>query len=216
MEFLTEKLKQHLTQNERATYEILEEAYNTDELTEESKKVLENLNRTAQKRAGILEAVDYDPTAETFEISDLLNVFEEGYLNGKYTCIQETLEEYKHKLNSNTVKAFKEFLKCTTEYMALDEVKKLFSEITEDLPCFLGESEDIYVKELAEKARHIHTEDKNVFLKAFFRKELQNAPKDTKNFLEILYQAIEQFENGQEVNISLSVTSCPFSNCSIA
>ena len=57
MEFLTEELKQHLTQNEKATYEILEEAYNTDELTEEGKKVLENLNRTAQKRAGIILAL---------------------------------------------------------------------------------------------------------------------------------------------------------------
>ena len=199
MEFLTEELKQHLTQNERATYEILEEAYNTDELTEESKKVLENLNRTAQERAGIIKAVDSDVTAETFEISDLLNVFEEGYLNGKYTCIQETLEEYKHKLNSNTVKVFKEFLKCTTEYMALDEVQKLFSEITEDLPDFFGKSEDIYVKELAEKARHIHTEDKNVLMKAFFLKELHNAPKDTENLMERMYQAIEQFENRQEV-----------------
>ena len=53
MNFLTEELKKHLTQNEKATYEILEEAYNTDELNEESKKVLENLNKVAQERAGI-------------------------------------------------------------------------------------------------------------------------------------------------------------------
>ena len=95
MELLTEKQKQLLSQNQRASYEILEESYRLGELTEEGKAIMENLyKQVMNKQEKSNSDEDDNDDDENISLTDnLLNTYVKRYVAGDCLYVQEVLAE---------------------------------------------------------------------------------------------------------------------------
>ena len=191
MELLTEKQKQLLNQNQRASYEILEESYRLGELTEEGKAIMENLYKQGMNKQEDLKS-EFENENKNVESStnDLLNEYFNRYVAGECQYVQEVLADSAMKPDSK--------LKITK---LLDEI----SEMSEQIKELIGESpefcqtEDKYIDELYQHISNLQSKGKTVLAKAFYAKASLYVPKSKDNLKERFLEAFEQFEKGKEI-----------------
>ena len=191
MELLTEKQKQLLNQNQRASYEILEESYRLGELTEEGKAIMENLYKQGMNKQEDLKS-EFENENKNVESStnDLLNEYFNRYVAGECQYVQEVLADSAMKPDSK--------LKITK---LLDEI----SEMSEQIKELIGESpefcqtEDKYIDELNQHISNLQSKGKTVLAKAFYAKASLYVPKSKDNLKERFLEAFEQFEKGKEI-----------------
>ena len=191
MELLTEKQKQLLNQNQRASYEILEESYRLGELTEEGKAIMENLYKQGMNKQEDLKS-EFENENKNVEAStnDLLNEYFNRYVAGECQYVQEVLADSAMKPDSK--------LKITK---LLDEI----SEMSEQIKELIGESpefcqtEDKYIDELNQHISNLQSKGKTVLAKAFYAKASLYVPKSKDNLKERFLEAFEQFEKGKEI-----------------
>ena len=191
MELLTEKQKQLLNQNQRASYEILEESYRLGELTEEGKAIMENLYKQGMNKQEDLKS-EFENENKNVEPStnDLLNEYVDRYVAGECQYVQEVLADSAMKSDSK--------LKITK---LLDEI----SEMSEQIKELIGESpefcqtEDKYIDELNQHISNLQSKGKTVLAKAFYAKASLYVPKSKDNLKERFLEAFEQFEKGKEI-----------------
>ena len=191
MKLLTEKQKQLLSQNQRASYEILEESYRLGELTEEGKTIMENLYKQGMNKQEDLKS-EFENENKNVEpsASDLLNEYVDRYVAGECQYVQEVLADSAMKSDSK--------LKITE---LLDEI----SEISEQIKELIGESpefcqtEDKYIDDLRHRISHLQGKGKTILAKAFYTKASVDLPKSRNNLKERFVEALEQFEEGKEI-----------------
>ena len=191
MKLLTEKQKQLLSQNQRASYEILEESYRLGELTEEGKAIMENLYKQGMNKQEDLKS-EFENENKNVEQStnDLLNEYFNRYVAGECQYVQEVLADSAMKPDSK--------LKITK---LLDEI----SEMSEQIKELIGESpefcqtEDKYIDELNQHISNLQSKGKTVLAKAFYAKASLYVPKSKDNLKERFLEAFEQFEKGKEI-----------------
>ncbi len=192
MELLTEKQKQLLSQNQRASYEILEEGYHLGELTEEGKVIMENLYKQAmnkQERAG--SDSDDDGDDEKGSITDnLLNEYVVRYTAGECHYVQEVLAE------SNLPSDMKR--KITKLLDEIADMSEQTKELIGDSPIFC-KTKDKYIDELNQHISNLQSKGKTVLAKAFYAKASVDLPKSNNNLKERFLEAWDQFEEGKEV-----------------
>ena len=190
MELLTEKQKQLLSQNQLATYEILEESYRLGELTEEGKAVMENLYKQVMNKQE-REITDFDENDdEGNSLTDLLNKYVERYTAGECHYVQEVLAE--SNLSSDVKR---EITKLLDEITDLSEQAKV---LIKESPAFC-ESKDKYIDELNQHISNLQTKGKTILAKAFYTKALVDLPKSKDNLKERFLEAWDRFEEGKEV-----------------
>ena len=189
MELLTEKQKQLLSQNQRASYEILEESYRLGELTEEGKAIMENLyKQVTNKQEG---ADSDDDNDEDGSLTDnLLSTYVVRYAAGECQYVQEVLAE------SNLPSDMKrKITKLLDEIADLSEQTK---ELIGESPTFC-ETEDKYIDELNQHISNLQSKGKTVLAKAFYAKASVALPESKNNLKERFLEALDQFEEGKEV-----------------
>lgn len=194
MELLTEKQKQLLNQNQRVSYEILEESYRLGELTEEGKVIMENLYKQAmnkQERAGSDSDDDGDGDDEKGSITDnLLNEYVVRYTAGECHYVQEVLAE------SNIPSDMKR--KITKLLDEIADMSEQIKELIVDSPIFC-KTKDKYIDELNQHISNLQSKGKTVLAKAFYAKASVDLPKSNNNLKERFLEAWDQFEEGKEV-----------------
>lgn len=190
MELLTEKQKQLLSQNQRASYEILEESYRLGELTEEGKAIMENLYKQEMNKQERVDSDDKSDDEEGSIIDNLLNEYVVRYTAGECHYVQEVLAE--SNLPSD--------MKCKITKL-LDKIADL-SEQTKELimesPTFC-ETKDKYIDELSQHISNLQSKGKTVLTKAFYVKASVDLPKSKDNLKERFLEAWDQFEEGKEI-----------------
>lgn len=191
MKLLTEKQKQLLNQNQRASYEILEESYRLGELTEEGKTIMENLYKQGMNKQEDLKS-EFENENKNAKPStdDLLNEYVDRYVAGECQYVQEVLAD----------SAMKPAVKLKITKL-LDEI----SEMSEQIKELIGESpefcqtEDKYIDELHQRISHLQGKGKTILAKAFYVKASVDLPKSRNNLKERFVEAFEQFEEGKEI-----------------
>ena len=190
MELLTEKQKQLLSQNQRASYEILEESYRLGELTEEGKAIMENLYKQEMNKQERVDSDDKSDDEEGSITDNLLNEYVVRYTAGECHYVQEVLAE--SNLPSD--------MKCKITKL-LDKIADL-SEQTKELimesPTFC-ETKDKYIDELSQHISNLQSKGKTVLTKAFYVKASVDLPKSKDNLKERFLEAWDQFEEGKEI-----------------
>ena len=190
MELLTEKQKQLLSQNQLATYEILEESYRLGELTEEGKAVMENLYKQVMNKQE-RERTDSDENDdEGNPLTDLLNKYVERYTAGECHYVQEVLAE--SNLSSDVKRKITKLLDEITD---LSEQTKV---LIKESPAFC-ESKDKFIDELNQHISNLQTKGKTILAKAFYTKASLYSPKSKDNLKERFLEAWDQFEQGKEI-----------------
>lgn len=193
MELLTEKQKQLLSQNQRASYEILEESYRLGELTEEGKAIMENLYKQAmnkQERERTDSDEDDEDDEEGSSLINLLNKYVKRYTAGECHYVQEVLAE--SNLSSDVKR------KITKVLDDIADMSEQTKEIIKESPTFC-ETEDKYIDELNKHVSNLQSKGKTVLAKAFYAKASVDLPKSKDNLKERFLQTWNQFEEGKEV-----------------
>ena len=190
MELLTEKQKQLLSRNQRASYEILEESYRLGELTEEGIAIMENLYKQVMNKQENSDSDDKSDDEEGSITDNLLNEYVVRYAAGECHYVQELLAE------SNLPSDMKrKITKLLDEIAVLSEqTKKLIVES----PTFC-ETKDKYIDELNQHISNLQSKGKTVLAKAFYVKASTDLPKSKDNLKERFSEAWDQFEEGKEV-----------------
>lgn len=192
MELLTEKQKQLLSQNQRASYEILEESYRLGELTEEGKAIMENLYKqvTNKQEKSSSDEEDNDDNENSSLTDNLLNTYVVRYTAGECQYVQEVLAE--SNLPSDDKRKITKLL---------DEIADL-SEQTKELigksPTFC-ETKDKYIDELNQHISNLQSKGKTVLAKAFYTKASIDLPKSKDKLKERFLEAWDQFGEGIEI-----------------
>ena len=192
MELLTEKQKQLLSQNQRVSYEILEESYRLGELTEEGKAIMENLyKQVMNKQEKSNSDEDDNDDDENISLTDnLLNTYVKRYVAGDCLYVQEVLAE--SNLSSD---AKGKITKLLDEIADMSEQTK---ELIGESPTFC-ETKDKYIDELNQHISNLQSKGKTVLAKAFYAKASVDLPKSNNNLKERFLEAWDQFEEGKEV-----------------
>lgn len=195
MELLTEKQKQLLSQNQLATYEILEESYRLGELTEEGKAIMENLYKQVMNKQERADSDDGDDDGDNDEEDSLtpdnvLNKYVVHYILGKCQYVQEVLAE--SDLPSDIKRKITQLLDEIADLS--DQTEKLIGES----PTFC-ETEDKYIDDLNQRISNLQSKGKTVLAKAFYAKASVDLPKDENNLKNRFLEAWWQFEEGKEV-----------------
>lgn len=193
MELLTEKQKQLLSQNQRASYEILEESYRLGELTEEGKVIMENLYKQVMNKQERADSVD-DNNGNDSLAYDLLNEYVVRYTAGECQYVQEVLAE--SELPSDIKR---KVTKLLDEIVDLSEQTK---ELVGESPTFC-ETKDKYIDELNQHISNLQSKGKTVLAKAFYAKASADLPKSKDNLKERFLEAWDQFEEGKGVTDAL-------------
>lgn len=193
MELLTEKQKQLLSQNQRASYEILEESYHLGELTEEGKVIMENLYKQVMNKQERADSVD-DNNGNDSLAYDLLNEYVVRYTAGECQYVQEVLAE--SELPSDIKR---KVTKLLDEIVDLSEQTK---ELVGESPTFC-ETKDKYIDELNQHISNLQSKGKTVLAKAFYAKASADLPKSKDNLKERFLEAWDQFEEGKGVTDAL-------------
>lgn len=196
MELLTEKQKQLLSQNQRASYEILEESYRLGELTEEGKAIMENLyKQVMNKQEKSNSDEDDNDDDENISLTDnLLNTYVKRYVAGDCLYVQEVLAE--SNLSSD---AKGKITKLLDEIADMSEQTK---ELVGESPTFC-ETKDKYIDELNQHISNLQSKGKTVLAKAFYAKASEDLPKSKDNLKERFLEAWDQFEEGKGVTDAL-------------
>lgn len=190
MELLTEKQKQLLSQNQRASYEILEESYRLGELTEEGKVIMENLYKQVMSKQEKSDSDDDDDDEKGSITDNLLSEYVVRYTAGECHYVQEVLAE------SNIPSDIKrKVTKLLDEIVDLSEQTK---ELVGESPTFC-ETKDKYIDELNQHISNLQSKGKTVLAKAFYAKASVDLPKSNNNLKERFLEAWDQFEEGKEV-----------------
>ena len=192
MELLTEKQKQLLSQNQRASYEILEELYRLGELTEEGKAIMENLYKQVMNKQERVDSDDKsdDEEGSITETDNLLNEYVVRYTAGECHYVQEVLAE------SNLPSDMKrKITKLLDEIADLSEQTK---ELITESPTFC-ETKDKYIDELNQHISNLQSKGKTVLTKAFYVKASVDLPKSKDNLKQRFLETWEQFEQGKEI-----------------
>ena len=190
MELLTEKQKQLLSQNQRASYEILEELYRLGELTEEGKAIMENLYKQVMNKQERVDSDDKSDDEEGSITDNLLNEYVVRYTAGECHYVQEVLAE------SNLPSDIKHRItKLLDEIADLSEQTK---ELIMESPTFC-ETKDKYIDELNQHISNLQSKGKTVLTKAFYAKASVDLPKSKDNLKERFLEAWDQFEEGKEI-----------------
>lgn len=190
MELLTEKQKQLLSQNQRASYEILEESYHLGELTEEGKVIMENLYKQVMSKQEKSDSDDDDDDEKGSITDNLLSEYVVRYTAGECHYVQEVLAE------SNIPSDIKrKVTKLLDEIVDLSEQTK---ELVGESPTFC-ETKDKYIDELNQHISNLQSKGKTVLAKAFYAKASADLPKSKDNLKERFLEALDQFEEGKEV-----------------
>ena len=193
MELLTEKQKQLLSQNQLATYEILEESYRLGELTEEGKAIMENLYKQVmnkQEKEGTSSDEDDEDDEEGSSLINLLNKYVERYTAGECHYVQEVLAE--SNLSSDVKR------KITKVLDDIADMSEQTKELIKESPTFC-ETKDKYIDELNQHISNLQSKGKTVLAKAFYGKASVDLPKSKDNLKERFLQTLDQFEEGKEV-----------------
>lgn len=192
MELLTEKQKQLLSQNQRASYEILEESYHLGELTEEGKVIMENLYKQVMSKQEKLSSdeEDNDDNVNRSLTDILLSTYVVRYTTGECQYVQEVLAE--SGLPSDIKR---KVTKLLDEIVDLSEQTK---ELVGESPTFC-ETKDKYIDELNQHISNLQSKGKTVLAKAFYAKASADLPKSKDNLKERFLEALDQFEEGKEV-----------------
>lgn len=192
MELLTEKQKQLLSQNQRASYEILEESYRLGELTEEGKVIMENLYKQVMSKQEKLSSdeEDNDDNVNRSLTDILLSTYVVRYTTGECQYVQEVLAE--SGLPSDIKR---KVTKLLDEIVDLSEQTK---ELVGESPTFC-ETKDKYIDELNQHISNLQSKGKTVLAKAFYAKASADLPKSKDNLKERFLEALDQFEEGKEV-----------------
>ncbi len=195
MKLLTEKQKQLLSQNQRASYEILEESYHLGELTEEGKVIMENLYKQVMNKQEDLKS-EFENENKNVESStdDLLNEYVDRYVAGECQYVQEVLAE--SGLPSDMKR---KVTKLLDKIVDLSEQTK---ELVGESPTFC-ETKDKYIDELNQHISNLQSKGKTVLAKAFYAKASADLPKSKDNLKERFLEAWDQFEEGKEVTDAL-------------
>lgn len=193
MELLTEKQKQLLSQNQRASYEILEESYRLGELTEEGKVIMENLYKQVMNKQERADSDD-DNNGNDSLAYDLLNEYVVRYTAGECQYVQEVLAE--SELPSDIKR---KVTKLLDEIVDLSEQTK---ELVGESPTFC-ETKDKYIDELNQHISNLQSKGKTVLAKAFYAKASADLPKSKDNLKERFLEAWDQFEEGKGVTDAL-------------
>lgn len=194
MELLTEKQKQLLSQNQRASYEILEESYRLGELTEEGKAIMENLYKQVMNKQERVDSDEDDDDENSSLTDNLLNEYVVRYTTGECQYVQEVLAEsnlpsdVKHKIT-----------KLLDEIADMSEQTK---ELVGESPTFC-KTKDKYIDELNQRISNLQSKGKTVLAKAFYAKASVDLPKSEDNLKERFLEAWNQFEEGKEVTDAL-------------
>lgn len=192
MKLLTEKQKQLLSQNQRASYEILEESYRLGELTEEGKAIIENLYKQvmSKQEKSSSDEEDNDDNVNRSLTDILLSEYVVRYTTGECQYVQEVLAE------SNLPSDIKrKVTKLLDEIVDLSEQTK---ELVGESPTFC-ETKDKYIDELNQHISNLQSKGKTVLAKAFYAKASADLPKSKDNLKERFLEALDQFEEGKEV-----------------
>ena len=190
MELLTEKQKQLLSQNQRASYEILEESYRLGELTEEGKAIMENLYKQVMNKQERVDSDDKSDDEEGLITVNLLSEYVVRYTAGECHYVQEVLAE------SNLPSDIKHSItKLLDEIADLSEQTK---ELIMESPTFC-ETKDKYIDELNQHISNLQSKGKTVLTKAFYVKASVDLPKSKDNLEERFLEAWDQFEEGKEI-----------------
>lgn len=192
MELLTEKQKQLLSQNQRASYEILEESYHLGELTEEGKVIMENLYKQvmSKQEKSSSDEEDNDDNVNRSLTDILLSTYVVRYTTGECQYVQEVLAE--SGLPSDIKR---KVTKLLDEIVDLSEQTK---ELVGESPTFC-ETKDKYIDELNQHISNLQSKGKTVLAKAFYAKASADLPKSKDNLKERFLEALDQFEEGKEV-----------------
>lgn len=192
MELLTEKQKQLLSQNQRASYEILEESYRLGELTEEGKVIMENLYKQvmSKQEKSSSDEEDNDDNVNRSLTDILLSTYVVRYTTGECQYVQEVLAE--SGLPSDIKR---KVTKLLDEIVDLSEQTK---ELVGESPTFC-ETKDKYIDELNQHISNLQSKGKTVLAKAFYAKASADLPKSKDNLKERFLEALDQFEEGKEV-----------------
>ena len=190
MELLTEKQKQLLSQNQRASYEILEESYRLGELTEEGKAIMENLYKQAMNKQERERTDSDEDDEEGSSLINLLNKYVKRYTAGECHYVQEVLAEI--NLSSDVKR------KITKVLDDIADMSEQTKEIIKESPTFC-ETEDKYIDELNKHVSNLQSKGKTVLAKAFYAKASVDLPKSKDNLKERFLQTWNQFEEGKEV-----------------
>ena len=192
MELLTEKQKQLLSQNQRASYEILEESYRLGELTEEGKAIMENLYKQVMNKQE-KSSSDEDDNNDNENIAltgDLLNEYVVRYTAGECHYVQEVLAE------SNLPSDIKR--KITKLLDEIADISEQTKEIVGESPIFC-ETKDKYIDDLYQRIGRLQDKGKTILAKAFYAKASVDLPKSKDNLKERFLEAWNQFEEGKEI-----------------
>ena len=193
MKLLTEKQKQLLSQNQRASYEILEESYRLGELTEEGKVIMENLYKQVMNKQERADSDD-DNNGNDSLAYDLFNEYVVRYTAGECQYVQEVLAE--SGLPSDMKR---KVTKLLDEIVDLSEQTK---ELVGESPTFC-ETKDKYIDELNQHISNLQSKGKTVLAKAFYVKASADLPKSKDNLKERFLEAWDQFEEGKGVTDAL-------------
>ena len=193
MKLLTEKQKQLLSQNQRASYEILEESYHLGELTEEGKVIMENLYKQVMNKQERADSDD-DNNGNDSLAYDLFNEYVVRYTAGECQYVQEVLAE--SGLPSDMKR---KVTKLLDEIVDLSEQTK---ELVGESPTFC-ETKDKYIDELNQHISNLQSKGKTVLAKAFYAKASADLPKSKDNLKERFLEAWDQFEEGKGVTDAL-------------
>ena len=193
MKLLTEKQKQLLSQNQRASYGILEESYHLGELTEEGKVIMENLYKQVMNKQERADSDD-DNNGNDSLAYDLFNEYVVRYTAGECQYVQEVLAE--SGLPSDMKR---KVTKLLDEIVDLSEQTK---ELVGESPTFC-ETKDKYIDELNQHISNLQSKGKTVLAKAFYAKASADLPKSKDNLKERFLEAWDQFEEGKEVTDAL-------------
>lgn len=193
MTLLTEKQKQLLSQNQRASYEILEESYHLGELTEEGKVIMENLYKQVMNKQERADSDD-DNNGNDSLAYDLFNEYVVRYTAGECQYVQEVLAE--SGLPSDMKR---KVTKLLDEIVDLSEQTK---ELVGESPTFC-ETKDKYIDELNQHISNLQSKGKTVLAKAFYVKASADLPKSKDNLKERFLEAWDQFEEGKGVTDAL-------------
>ena len=189
MELLTEKQKQLLSQNQRASYEILEESYRLGELTEEGKAIMENLYKQVMNKQEKADSDD-DNDGDGSLTNNLLNEYIVRYIAGECQYVQEVLAE------SNLPSDMKR--KITKLLDKIADLSEQTKELIGESPAFC-ETKDKYIDDLNQRISNLQSKGKTVLAKAFYAKASVDLPKSKDNLKERFLEAWDQFEEGKEV-----------------
>ena len=192
MELLTEKQKQLLSQNQRVSYEILEESYRLGELTEEGKAIMENLYKQvmSKQEKSSSDEEDNDDNENSSLTDNLLNEYVLRYAAGECHYVQEVLAE------SNLPSDLK--YKITKLLDEIADMSEQTKELIVESPTFC-ETKDKYIDELNQHISNLQSKGKTVLAKAFYAKASVDLPKSNNNLKERFLEAWDQFEEGKEV-----------------